>query len=188
MWTLRLPSVLSLGRSATWGIFANSLSCLQMKYWHVVGFSLHHTLAASDSMRISLFAIAALSLLANPRTAAAQLVMADISIQDGPVAGRIIVGHPGYGHPRYEYSPMYHSVPVYRMHRPRQWFRHHGFRMAHVWYDGDRDRYYDNVQGPRGHLHEVVVYQQAGRYYREGWRDDDRRGQHRDWRDEDDRD
>jgi hypothetical protein len=159
-----------------------------MKCWHVTGFSSHHTFAASDPMRISLFALAALSVLANPRTATAQRVVADISIQDGPVAGRIIVGHPGYEHPRYDYYPMYHSVSVYQTHHPRHWFRHHGFQMAHVWYDGDRDRYYDNVRGPRGHLHEVVVYERAGRYYREDWRDDDRRRDHRDWRGEDDRD
>jgi hypothetical protein len=139
-------------------------------------------------MRISLFALAALSALAIPTVASAQRVIADISIQDGPVAGRIIVGHPGYGYPRYDHFPRYHTVAVYRTHRPRDWFRHHGFRMARIWYDGDQDRYYDDVHGSREHLREVVVYARSGRYYREDWRDDDRRRDHRDWRGEDDRD
>jgi hypothetical protein len=128
-------------------------------------------------MRSSLFVLAAAALLALPNTASAQRVMADISIQDGPVAGRIIVGHPGYRHPHYDYVPRYHVVAVYRAHRRHEWFRHHGFRVIRIWYDGDRDRYYDDVRGPRGHLREVVVYERNGRYYRNDWRDGD------DWQD-----
>ena len=122
-------------------------------------------------MRSSLLVLAALAI---PTVAPAQRVMADISIYDGPVAGRIIVGHPGYGYPRHTDYPRYHAVPVYRTDRRHEWFRHHGFRVARIWYDGDHDRYYDNVHGPRAHLREVVVYERDGRYYRDDWRDDDR--------------
>ena len=125
-------------------------------------------------MRSSLFALAALTALTVPTAASAQRVIADIRIQDGPVAGHIIVGHPGYARPRYDHSPRYRVVTVYRIHRRHEWYRQHGFRKVSLWYDGDRDRYYDNAAGSRG-LREVVVYERGGRYYREDWRNDDRR-------------
>ena len=146
-----------------------------MESWHAVGFLSHHTFAASHTMRSSLLALAALTALAIPTAASAQRVIADIRIQDGPVAGRIIIGHPGYAHPRYDHFPRYHSVVVYRTYRRHEWFRRHGFRTVRIWYDGDRDQYYDDVRGSRGHLREIAVYERRGRYYRDDWRDDDNR-------------
>jgi hypothetical protein len=163
-------------------LIANSLSCLYMTAWHVAGFRNRYTFAASDLMRSSLFVLAALTALSVPTPASAQRVIADIRIQDGPVAGHIIIGHPTYAHPRYDYSPRYRVVTVYRSHRRAEWYRQHGFRKVSFWYDGGRDRYYDHAAGSRG-LREVVVYERGGRYYREEWRDDDRRSRNdRDWR------
>ena len=127
-------------------------------------------------MRSSLFALAALTALAIPTAASAQRVVADIRIQDGPVAGRIILGRPGYAHPGYDHSPGYRTVAVHRTHQRQAWFRQHGFRMVHLWYDGGEDRYYDRVGASRGQLREIVVYERGGRYYRNDWRDDDGRG------------
>ena len=182
----RPANVLRRGHSAAQGHFANSLSCLKMTSWHMAGFYSHHTFAESDPMGSRLFALAALTALAIPTAASAQRVVADIRIQDGPVAGRIVVGHPGYARRWHDYSPRYHTVAVYRTHRHHEWFRRHGFRAVHVWYDSDRDRYYDDAGGMRGRLREVVVYERGGRYYREDWRDDDRRQRdHRGWREDD---
>jgi hypothetical protein len=134
-------------------------------------------------MRSSLFVLAAFTALSVPTAASAQRVLADIRIQDGPVAGHIIIGHPTYAHPRYDHSPRYRVVTEYRNHRRAEWYRQHGFRKVRLWYDGDRDRYYGHAAGSRG-LREVVVYERGGRYYREEWRDDDRRSRtDRDWRD-----
>jgi hypothetical protein len=143
---------------------------MQMKAWHVAGFFARHTFAASHTMRSSLLALAALTALANPPAASAQRVTAEIRIHHGPVVGHLILGHPGYARLPYNHE---YTVVVYRTHRRPEWFRRHGFRTVRVWYDDERDRYYEAGHGPRGHLREVVLYERGGHSYR-----DDRRGPH----------
>jgi len=130
--------------------------------------------------RSALFALAALAL---PAGAQAQQVSADISIGGGPVAGRIIVGDPYYRHPTYQYHPAYREIVVVRGHRGNGWYRHHDYRSVRVYYDADRDCYYDRPY--YGGLRAVVVYQNDGRYY---YNDDGRDGYRRDgYRRDDDR-
>ena len=122
-----------------------------------------------NPVRLSLVLLGALAL---PSTAHAQRVIADISIHDGPVTGRVIVGHPPVyrdravvvvGHPRWR------PVRVYRTHRAHDWYRTRGYRNARIWYDPHRDYYYDEYH--RG-LIEISVYQHGGRYYRNDWQED----------------
>ena len=125
--------------------------------------------------RSALFALAALAL---PAGAKAQQVSADISIASGPVAGRVIVGDPYYHHPAYRYGPSYREIVVIQAHRGRGWYRNHAYRPVRVYYDDDRDCYYDRAY--YGGLRAVVVYQSGGRYYfdgdrRDGYRRDDYR-------------
>ncbi len=113
-------------------------------------------------------------LLALPGALAAQRVVADIAIGQGPVQGHIIIGD--RYHPRPDYR--YHSgrtVIVYRTHRGHGWYRRHGYRAIRVWYDPAYDRYYERRDGYRRGLREVMLYERDGRYYRDDWRDDRRR-------------
>jgi hypothetical protein len=120
------------------------------------------------------FALLTLAALALPAAAQAQRVSADIAIGGGPVAGRIIVGDPYYPRPSYHYyRPAYREVVVLRGHHGRGWQRHHGGRYVRVYYDAGRDCYYDREW--HGGLRAVVVYDDGGRYYRDGYRGDDRR-------------
>lgn len=117
--------------------------------------------------RYLLLAAAALAIL--PAAASAQRVVADISINEGPVSGRVIIGDP------YEYRSRYHhpevrTVVVYRSARGHSWYHRHGYRTVRVWYDADRHRYYDRYDRNYRGLREVVVYERGGRYYQ----DDDR--------------
>jgi len=135
-------------------------------------------------MRPTSLAIAAFAALLIPNGVAAQRVVADIRIHDGPVSGRIVVGHPyGYGPHVFAVGPRYHRhsrpgyrhVTVYRVHRGHGWFRRHGYRPIRLWYDPAADFYYERAHR-RGGLREIVIYERGGRYYRDGWRNDDRRG------------
>jgi hypothetical protein len=150
------------------------------------------------------YVFATLAVLAFPAGAQAQRVSADISIGGGPVAGRIIVGDPYYHHPSYHYRPVYREVVVVRGHRGHGWYRNRGYPTVRVYYDVDRDRYYDRPYC--GGLRAMVVFQGDGRYYRDDdrrdgyWRDDYRQGDYRNdyrrraadrsdrWQDDDDRD
>lgn len=127
--------------------------------------------------RSALFALAALTL---PAGAQAQQVSAEIVIASGPVAGRVVVGDP-YRHPTYR-RPAYREIVVVREHRGRGWYHSRGYRAVRVYYDADRECYYDQPYY-RG-LRAVVVYQNNGRYFFDG---DRRDGTHRD-RDYDRRD
>lgn len=69
---------------------------------------------------------------------------------------------------RYE-RPVYREVAVARMHRGHGWWRTRGYHAIRVWYDVDRDRYYDHGDRYRDGLREVVIYERDGRFY-----DDDR--------------
>jgi hypothetical protein len=71
--------------------------------------------------------------------------------------------------PRGYRRPAYHEMAVYRMHRGYGWWRNRGYHAVTVWYDIDRDRYYDHRERYRDGLREVVIYERNGRYY-----DDDR--------------
>jgi hypothetical protein len=133
--------------------------------------------------RSALFALAALTL---PVGAQAQQVSAEITIASGPVAGRVIVGEP-YRHPTYRQRPAYREVIVVRDHRGRGWYHNRrGYSQVRVYYDADRDCYYDRPYY-RG-LRAMVVYQNNGRYFfdgdrydghRDGYRGDNDRDDHR---------
>ena len=115
--------------------------------------------------------VALLGALALPSSAHAQRVIADISIHDGPVTGRVIVGHPPvYREPTVVVvaPPRWRPVRVYRAHRAHDWYRTRGYRDVRIWYDPHRDFYYDEYH--RG-LIEVSVYQHGGHYYRNDWQD-----------------
>ena len=128
--------------------------------------------------RSALFALAALTL---PAGAQAQHVTADISIVSGPVAGRVILGGPNY--PSYHHRPSYREVIVVRERRGRDWYSHRGYRPVRVYYDSDRDCWYDRPYY-RG-LRAVIVYQDRDRYFYDG--DWDRERQWHRGRDGDDR-
>jgi hypothetical protein len=124
-------------------------------------------------MKYAPLAFAALLATALPTLASAQRVTADIRIGSGPVVGRVIVGDPDRWHSRgigevdsYHYRrPAYREVAVYRIHRADGRWRHRGYRAVSVWYDIDRDRYYDHGDRYRNGLREVVIYERDGRYY-----------------------
>jgi hypothetical protein len=131
-------------------------------------------------MRYSPLVLAALVATTLPTLASAQRVSADIRIGSGPVDGRIVVGGPYHrggievGARDYDRHG-YGEVVVYRVHRGYGWWRNRGYRAVTMWYDVDRDRYFDRQSryDRRDGLREVVIYERDGRYYRE---QDDRRG------------
>jgi hypothetical protein len=116
-------------------------------------------------MRSTPMVLMMLGSLLLPSAAKAQHVVADIFVGGGPVSGRVIIGGPVYS-PGYQHAPRYRAVYVYRIQHGPAWFRSHGYRAVRFWYDDDRDWYYDHVDGRRGGLREVVVYERGGRYYR----------------------
>lgn len=128
-----------------------------------------------NPLRLSALLLGALAI---PNTGHAQRVIADISIHEGPVTGRVIVGHP----PVYRERTVavvaprhWRAVKVYRVqrtHRTHNWYRAHGYRSVRIWYDARRGYYYDQYHPG---LAEVSVYYDGGRYYRDDWRDGDRR-------------
>lgn len=133
-------------------------------------------------MRSSSLALVALVTAALPGTAHAQRVVADIRVGSGPVEGRVIVGDPVYRTPRTRVviearghgRPLCREVAVVRFHGRRGWFHQRDYRAVTVWYDSDRDRYYDRNSGDRDGLREVIIYERGGRFY-----DDDRRHEDR---------
>jgi hypothetical protein len=110
----------------------------------------------------------------------AQQVAADVVLQGGPIAGRVVVGEP-YPYPVYSSyrRPVARRV-VYRPPPPRlvviervyvrhrwleQRWRREGFRPVVVYYrDG---RYYDRDDRYGPPMRQVVVYQHEGRFYQE---------------------
>ena len=149
-------------------------------------------------MTVTRLALATLAALTLPGAAQAQRVVADIRVEEGPVAGHIIVGdqrsYPNRriieADPRYNHPPAYHTVTVFRVRRGDGWYRHHGFREVRVWYDADRDRFFDRYDGDHRGLRAVEVFERGGRYYRDyDWRNGDRHGRdHDDRYDHNDRD
>jgi hypothetical protein len=136
-----------------------------------------------QSFRLTLAVLAALT---TPRAAAAQQVVADISIRQGPIAGHIVVGDPYLRQPYQEYTvePRYHDswhdhlVTVYQIPRGRGRYRNHAYRETRLWYDAGRDAWYDRWDDRYpGTLREVAVLEYEGRYYLQDGRDG------RDWRD-----
>jgi hypothetical protein len=150
--------------------------------------------------------MAALAAFLIPNGAAAQRVVADIRIHEGPISGRIVVGHP-YGHspravfavgPRYHHDSRhgYRHVTVYRVHRGHAWYGRHGYRAVRLRYDPACDCYFERAHRDRG-LREIVIYERGGRYYRDGWSNRDgrrdggparQRGDGLDWDSDRDRD
>jgi hypothetical protein len=128
-------------------------------------------------MKYASLAFAALVATALPTRASAQRVAADIRVESGPVVGRVILGDPERGYSRgiveldsyHDRRPVYPELAVYRIHRGYGWWRHRGYRAVRVWYDTDRDRYYNYGDRGRDGLCEAVIYEREGRYY-----DDDR--------------
>jgi hypothetical protein len=128
-------------------------------------------------MRYTPLVVAALVATALPTLASAQRVSADIRIGSGPVGGRIVVGEPVYGHSHRivevdarDYDRHgYREVVVYRVHRGNGWWRNRRYHAVTVWYDADRDRYYDHAGrfSRRDGMREVVIYEREGRYYRD---------------------
>ncbi|MBK9691816.1 MAG: hypothetical protein IPO73_09080 [Gemmatimonadetes bacterium] len=124
--------------------------------------------------------LVAAALLTMPAAAQAQHIVADIGIQQGPVSGHVVIGSPGYVRPRahIEIRPVYHPSPaartvvVYRQSYGRDWYHRRGYRTVRVWYDGDRDRYYDRYDERCAGLREVEVYEHDGRYVRDDARND----------------
>ena len=141
-------------------------------------------------MRVTNLAVAALVAIGIPNAAAAQRVVADIRVQQGPVSGHVVIGdrrHDGprtvvVAHPRYHDRREYRAVNVYRVHRGHGWYEHRGFRQVRVWYDAGQERYYDRYDPYHSGLREIVVYERDGRYYQDDGRNDDHR-----WNDRDDR-
>lgn len=118
-------------------------------------------------------AVAALVTLAAP--VRAQLVVADVRVASGPVAGRIIVGNHAVHQVVYRHG---HPVRVVNRHAPvvvvrrvaavprghaHGYWTHRGYRRVVLYAAGGRfyDRWYRGVPG----LREVVVYERQGRYY-----------------------
>jgi hypothetical protein len=118
------------------------------------------------------FASAVVWMATDPSTGAAQRVAVDLAIHQGPVAGRIVVGHPGYFRPVYPHrvyrAPVVVVAPrvvlVHRAYYPVSWYARNGYRPCSLWYEGAGGRWYDGGSGRRG-LREVTVYQREGRYY-----------------------
>jgi len=132
-------------------------------------------------MQTRTYGIALAALLLLPAAAPAQHVVADIRIGEGPISGRLFLGDP-YGPsahvvvdarrrvPEYHRPPAHREIVVYRAHRGEGWWRSNHYRTVRVWYDADRDYYYDHPYRDGRGLREVVLYERDGRYYR----DDDR--------------
>jgi hypothetical protein len=152
-------------------------------------------------MRTRLLLFATLAAVLLPSAAQAQRVFADVRVGEGPVSGHILITMPDDGNRDYGYhgprdDSRYRVVEVSRSHRGGRWYRYHGYRPVQVWYDDDRDCYYDRYDRSRGRLREIVIYERDGRYYRDddrdearrhGWRDDDGRANRNDYRDRTDR-
>lgn len=101
--------------------------------------------------------------------ASAQRVSADIRIGGGPIAGHIRINSDRF---RYRERPRFVRVEVLRgrdYYRRSGWFRsfRRDARVIVVFYDRDRDSYYDRF---RPGLIRTNVYERGGRYYR--WDDD----------------
>lgn len=136
-----------------------------------------------------------------PAAAQAQRVFADVRVGEGPVTGHIIIGMPDDGDREHGYHgprgyTRYRVVEVSRSPRGGGWYRSHGYRPVRVWYDDDRDCYYDRYNRSRGRVRELVIYERDGRYYRDDdreegrrheWRDEVRRANRNDYRDRTDR-
>lgn len=122
--------------------------------------------------------LAAASLAILPTAASAQRVVADISINEGPVSGRVIIGDQYRHRPHYRDSDV-RAVVVYRSARGHSWYHRHGYRTVRVWYDAERHRYYDRYDRNYRGLREVVVYERGGRYYQDDDRYDNRRNDYR---------
>lgn len=109
---------------------------------------------------------------------------ADVSVQSGPVAGRVVIGdqHSSYRRTSARRVVVERHRPrlivverSHRQHHARYW-RRHGYRSVSLYYV--EGRYYERYHGYHSGLREVVVYQRDGRYYRAC--DDDHRHDSRD--------
>ena len=116
-------------------------------------------------MRPIRLAALTLAVLAVPGAAQAQRVVADISIHQGPIAGRVIIGD------RYHPRPDYREYAVVRQYHGGGWYRSNGYHPMRMYWDGYR--YYDRPY--RSGLNLVWVYERGGHYYHDAPRNDYRR-------------
>jgi hypothetical protein len=134
-------------------------------------------------MRTSIATGSLLTALLVAEPAHAQQILADVVLQNGPVAGHVVIGdaYSTYGRQRviYRRPPVRRVVVVERVPRiivverarirgQAEW-RRFGYRPVTLYYvDG---RYFDRWFNRAG-LRQVVVYERGGRYFRETDRDD----------------
>ena len=111
----------------------------------------------------------------------AQTVGGHVVVRSGPVTAAVVFGpRPVYYPERPVYGPR--VVVVGSPYYGQEYWGHRGYRQVTVYYDPDRDCYYDYAD-PRFGYRPVVVYQRGGRYFREAeFRRYDRRDD-RDYRD-----
>ena len=110
-----------------------------------------------------------LPLLFTAEPASAQRISADIRIGGGPIAGHIRIGPDRYGYrdrPRFVRVEVLRARDYYRNSRWLREFRREA-RMRAVYFDRDRDFYYD--RGRPG-LIQINVFEREGRFYR--WDDE----------------
>lgn len=117
----------------------------------------------------------------------AQTIGGHVVVRSGPVSAAVVFGpRPVYYPERQVYGPQ--VVVIGSPYYGHDYWWHRGYRQVTVYYDADRDCYYDNAD-PRFGFRPVVVYQRGGRFFREAeFRRDDRRYDGRDDRRDDRRD
>ncbi len=94
----------------------------------------------------------------------AQSVGGQVVIHSGPVSAAVVFGpRPAY-RPRPYYAPRVAVVSA--PYRGDGYWSHYGYQRATLWYDADRDCYFDRGD-PRYGYRPVVVYQRGGRFFRE---------------------
>ncbi|MGH7703619.1 MAG: hypothetical protein ACREMO_11020 [Gemmatimonadales bacterium] len=125
-----------------------------------------------------------LTLSSLPQPALAQSIAADILIRQGAVAGRLTFGQPNsYYHrpvvvyrrpaPRRvivveRYAPRGVLVQRFRARgHPHGYWQRHGFRQVVLFYDYDRNVYYDRYDAGGPGIREVGGYEREGRFYRD---------------------
>jgi hypothetical protein len=139
------------------------------------------------AMKVALFTLALALPLAT--SVQAQTVGGHVVVRSGPVTAAVVFGpRPVYYPERPVYGPR--VVVVGSPYYGEDYWWHRGYRQVTVYYDPNRDCYYDHAD-PRFGFRPVVVYQRGGRYFREAeFRRDDRRDNrgNREYRDRDDHD
>jgi hypothetical protein len=121
---------------------------------------------------------ATLALIAAPLRAQTT-VEGGVAVESGPVRAHVEVGSPPP--PAVVVAaPAREVIVVERVHVPHGrahgWWKKHGYREVTVFYDGER--YYSHRVTVRRPLHEVVIYERAGKYYHWNEGDDEQHEEH----------